>query len=84
MAYDSYKSGELKDGYTLTDFTHSDFGAVDAISGYRDGVQIGDITGTISNGLEARVRNGRVYFRAVNEMNMVHTQAAIYFLFNSV
>lgn len=47
------------------------FNPGDMVHGFRDGIDLGDITGTLSGGLEAWVKGGRVYFRAENRMNPV-------------
>lgn len=70
MAYDQENSrGNLQDGDHLTDYHFRNAGPLE-LAGLRDGVQMGDITGTFSGGIQARVRGNRVYFRAVNRMNM--------------
>ena len=69
MAYDSYKTGDLRDGYMITEHKFRSF-HMDGLSGITDGAQMGDITGTLTSGISASVKDGMVHFRAVNEMDL--------------
>jgi hypothetical protein len=71
MAYTKYRTGVLREGYNITQYTFRDFNPIDGARGFLDGIQMGDITGTLSSGITARVHGDLVYFHAENSMNLV-------------
>ena len=70
LAYEKYKTGDLREGYAAKEIRPSAPFVLEAY-GLHDGVQLGDVTGTLTNGIDAWVKDGRVHFRAVNEMTLV-------------
>jgi hypothetical protein len=61
------QDGDIVTGHTYRNF-HQD--PASAASGLSDGVHIGDVTGTMSQGWKAVVEGGRIYFTATNKMNL--------------
>jgi hypothetical protein len=57
-------------GDKVTDYTYDDFTPVDGYRGQKDGVQIGDVVGTMSKGWNMEVKNGRIYLTAINETHL--------------
>ena len=64
-----YDRGFLHEGDEINSFHASNYGVFEGIVGLSDGIQMPDITGTVS--LSAKVKNGTLYFKADNDMSLV-------------
>jgi hypothetical protein len=61
----------FKDGDTLTDYTGSGtFGLIDGTTGLLDGIQLPDVVGSLSEGLNATVSGSKIYFDAKNNTSL--------------
>ncbi len=61
------QDGDKVTGHTFRNF-HQDL--ISAGLGLKDGVHIGDVTGTMSDGWNAEVKGERIYFTATNRINL--------------
>ena len=71
--YQSTQNGTLHDGDEIVapGYKNGSYNAFYGAWGLEDGTQMGDITGTFSSGLLAKVANGKIYFHAENDMDLV-------------
>ena len=61
-----YHTPYLDNGYTVTTFAQRRYSPYDAVMGLEDGIQIGDVVGTMSKGWNLSVENGLLHFSATN------------------
>ena len=63
-------NGTIPDGGTLTNYKYANFGPIDGAYGLLDGVQMGDVVGTFTSGVNITAKDGQLYFQATNNMSL--------------
>ncbi|MEI9997633.1 MAG: LysM peptidoglycan-binding domain-containing protein [Rhizomicrobium sp.] len=71
MLNTKYHETTLRDGDQITGYANGSYNALYGAWGLTDGTQMGDITGTFTSGLAAKVANDTIYFGAKNDMDLV-------------
>ena len=65
-----YHTPYLEDGYRVTAYTKAAFSPYDGLIGLEDGIQIGDVVGTMSKGWNLSIEKGFMHFRAMNSTTL--------------
>jgi hypothetical protein len=62
--------GVIQNGISRTVRDISKFGATDLANGFQDGINLGDVIGTFTDGVTMRSKDGYIYFTGTNAMSL--------------
>lgn len=63
--------GVIQNGISSKDVRNiSKYGAADLANGFQDGINLGDVIGTFTNGVTMRSKDGYIYFTGTNAMSL--------------